>query len=179
MGEHQQTRRRLRADERALLDALVNECGPRLLAYVRRDYGYQFDAEEIVAETFCRAAANIETLKHCERSDLYLLTIARNLCRDRFRKPTEQNMPYQASDRPAEGVEPLESIAHQERRDALIAAVDDLPEVQREVVALRLATDLKFEEIAGLLDVPLGTVLSRMHSAVRRLKQQLRYSHER
>ena len=179
MGEHQQTRRRLRVDERALLDVLVNECGPRLLAYVRRVYGYQFDAEEIVAETFCRAAANIETLKHCERSDLYLLTIARNLCRDHFRKPPEQNMPYQSFNRPAKADEPLESIVHQERRNVLIAAVDNLSETQREVVALRLATDLKFEEIAGLLDVPLGTVLSRMHSAVGRLKQQLRYSHER
>jgi RNA polymerase sigma-70 factor (ECF subfamily) len=107
------------------------------------------------------------------------LTIVRNLCRDRLRKPPENHLSDRDSEHPADEVEPFESISHQERRDYLIAAVDDLPEAQREVVALRLATDLKFEEIAGLLHVPLGTVLSRMHSAVQRLKQQLRYSHER
>lgn len=178
MGVRPETRRPLTADERGLLDTLVRECGPRLLAYLRRTYGNRFDAEDIVAETFCRAAANIATLANCERHDLYLLTIARNLCRDRFRRPLRIISAEPILDCATDNSEPDESMVRSERRQALRKAVDDLPEAQREVVTLRLSTDLKFEQIAALLDVPLGTVLSRMHAAVQRLRKTLGYVHE-
>ncbi len=165
--------RRLTAEERALLDRLVRACGPRLLAYVRHVYRSRVDAEEIVAETFCRAADRMAALKACERPDLYLLTIARNLCRDRFRRPDEQNVADSVLERPAADAEPIESAVLLERRAALRAAIGELPETQREVLALRLSTDLKFEEIAEMLNQPLGTVLSRMHAAVERLRAML------
>jgi RNA polymerase sigma-70 factor (ECF subfamily) len=179
MGERPRTRRSLNADERALLDTLVQECGPRLLAYVRRVYGSRLDAEDIVAETFCRAAANVGALQRCERQDLYLLTIARNLCCDCFRRAGEHMLAHQRPDEPAHVSPPDESTTRREERNALLDAVDALPAAQREVVTLRLSTDLKFEQIAELLGAPLGTVLSRMHAAVRRLKQQLGCVHER
>ena len=165
-----QTGRPLTPDDRGLLDRLVRACGPRLLAYVRHVYRSRVDAEEVVAETFCRAAARIETLKSCRRPDLYLLTIARNRCRDRFRRPPEQNVADAVLDRPTTGADPHGQAIFAETRAALLAAVAELPESQREILALRLSTDLKFEEIAELLNVPLGTVLSRMHAAVERLR---------
>lgn len=166
-------RRPLNADERLLLDRLVRDCGPRLLAYVRHLYRNRFDPEEIVAETFCRAAANIETLRRCDRHDLYLLTIARNICRDLLRRRGETALTEAVSERAADDASPALRVVEDETRRALLDAVDALPEAQREVVTLRLSTDLKFEEIAELLKVPLGTVLSRMHSAVQRLRTQL------
>jgi len=168
-------RRPLDADERALLDALVRELGPRLLAYVRRAYGAALDAEEIVAETFGRAAANISTVRRCEHPELYLFTIARNLCRDQFRRHAATSALATVQDRAADALPADEAIDEVERRRALLEAVTALPDAQREVVALRLAGTLKFEEIAALLDVPLGTVLSRMHAAVARLREKLGY----
>ncbi len=159
--------------ERTLLEELVLEFGPRLLAFVRRSYGLMHDAEDIVAETFCRAAQNMAAVRASERRDLYLLVIARNLCRDRFRRRRPKAMsPEQLEEyvRPAEQDEPLEAT---EEKTVLRAAVARLPEGLREVVVLRLSTNLKFEEIAALLRIPLGTVLSRMHAAVQSLKETL------
>ena len=179
MGVRPGTRRPLSTEQRALLATLVRECGPRLLGYVRRTYGNRCDAEDIVAETFCRAAANFETLANCERHDLYLLTIARNLCRDRFRRRATAPAEEPLREFAARTLEPDEPILGAERRRALRQAVEALPEVQREVISLRLTAGLKFEQIAELLDVPLGTVLSRMHAAVQRLRQRLGCADER
>jgi RNA polymerase sigma-70 factor (ECF subfamily) len=132
-----------------------------------------------VAESFCRAAANVQALRQCDRHDLYLLTIARNLCRDRFRRRAVATDDEPLDDCPDDTPRPDESAEHAERRRKLIAAVEQLPEALREVVALRLGSGLKFEEIAELLGAPLGTVLSRMHSAVQRLRQHLGYDRER
>ena len=179
MDERPDSPRPLRADERLLLDTLVRDCGPRLLGYVRRTFGKRFDPEDIVAETFCRAAANIETLRGCERQDLYLLTVARNLCRDKLRRRRESPAGESLANRPADLPPPDQPASEAEQRRDLLRAVAALPEAQREVVTLRLSTGLKFEEIAELLGAPLGTILSRMHSAVRRLKEQMGYVHER
>ena len=53
----------------------------------------------------------------------------------------------------------------------------ELPESLREIVVLRLASGLKFEEIAELLHIPLGTALSRMHAAIQRLREMLGPGH--
>ncbi|MFH1747000.1 MAG: sigma-70 family RNA polymerase sigma factor [Planctomycetota bacterium] len=172
------TPRSLTGAERAQLDKLVHECGPRLLGYVRRMYARRIDAEDIVAETFCRAAANIETLNGCERPDLYLLTIARNLCRDFLRRRRETPAGDSLPDQPAAARQPAQCFASVEQQRAMLEGVEALPEPQREVVILRLSTDMKFEEIAELLQTPLGTVLSRMHSAVHRLKAHFGRDHE-
>lgn len=170
-------RRPLSAHERRLLEVLLSEVGPRLLAYVRRAFGSAVDAEEVVAEAFARAADNMEVLAHCERKDLYLLTTARNLCRDllRRRRPTGLS-DAQWRDCAGSLPRPEESLAAEEQRRRLAAAFGRLPECQREVVALRLSAGLKFSEIAELLEIPLGTALSRMHAALRQLRKELRHA---
>lgn len=159
--------------ERALLDALVRDVGPRLYAYVKRAFGRRVEADEIVAETFCRAAASIDRLRGHERQDMYLLTIARNLCRDRLRRPPPAALDEFRTDASARGSEPLAELIGQERLDALQRALAALPDSQREIVALRMSAGLQFEQIAELLQIPLGTALSRMHAAVQRLRDEL------
>ncbi|MCK4341722.1 MAG: sigma-70 family RNA polymerase sigma factor [Phycisphaerae bacterium] len=164
----------LTSAERGLLDELVRELGPRLLAYIRRVYGNEHDAEDIVAETFCRAARNITALQASNRRDLYVLTIARNLCRDGFRRQRPISLPHERlQQNPAPISEPSRMIVGDEQTQALRAAVAGLPENLREVVVLRFSGGLKFEQIAELLHIPLGTALSRMHAAVGRLRETL------
>lgn len=180
MGVRQRVRGSLVGDERALLDELVHELGPRLLAYVRRVYVDAHEAEDIVAETFCRAASNMKALSQSERRDLYVLTIARNLCRDRFRRQRIDYVPAERLEQqPGRLDRPDQTVAQDEQTHALRAAVAALPENLREIVVLRLSSDLKFEQIAELLGIPLGTALSRMHNATQRLKRALGVAHER
>ncbi|MFQ5807526.1 MAG: RNA polymerase sigma factor [Phycisphaerae bacterium] len=171
-------RQPLNADERALLELLLRDVGPRLFAYVRRAFGTWVDAEEIVAETFARAADNITAVRGCERKDLYLFTVARNLCRDAFRRRRPNTLPDgRLRDHPAATASPEESFADREARRRLLAAVATLPQPQREVVVLRLSAELRFEQIAELLQIPLGTALSRMNAALGHLRKELGYVH--
>lgn len=175
----------LTPDDRRLLERLLAELGPRLLAYVRQLAPHAQDAEDIVAETFCRAADNMAAVRATDRPDLYFLTTARNLCRDRIRR-LQTRIAHAELIRPALAVagdpraaEPAAAMQHEEDLRALRAAVAELPESLREVVVLRLATGLRFEDIAAVLALPLGTALSRMHAAVGHLRVKLGATHER
>lgn len=171
--------RPLNDSQRVLLDRLVRECAPRLMAYVRKLYGRGVDAEEVVAETFARATANIETLANVDRPDIYLLTVARNLCRDQFRRQRPEAISDErCNDLPHRHGSPAEIVGGVERQEALRSAVAALPDAFREVVVLRMTAELSFEEIAKLLHIPLGTALSRMHAAVGRLREALSESDE-
>ena len=178
MGANPQVKRPLSDDDRALLEGLVRTDGPRLLAYVRRAFG-SLDAEDVVAETFCRAAARIDGLRTCERKDFYLLTIARNICRDGFRR----RRPVPASQLvldslPSALSEPIEAVERAERRRLLSEALARLTDSQREIIALRFSAGLKFNEIATLLDIPLGTALSRAHAALGQLRERIGHAYD-
>jgi len=162
------------ADDRAWLDNLVRREAPRLLAYARRTWCDPSDAEDIVAETFCRAARNIRSVRASTRPDLYLLATARNLCRDRFRRRRPQLATSEVLEAWPDRDTPADDrVAQSEEQALLRAAVAELPEALREIVVLRLGAELTFEEIAEMLHVPLGTALSRMHAAVGRLRSKL------
>lgn len=180
MDEAPKSIRPLTADERVRLDALVHHVAPRLYAYVRRFHGPGSDVDEIVAESFCRAALNCDAVFRSDRPELYVFTIARNLCRDRIRR---RSIDYGADERLAELADaadgPGDELTTREQRRALGAAVADLPHEQREIVVLRLSGELRFEDIASLLGIPLGTALSRMHAAVQNLREQMGVQHER
>lgn len=69
--------------------------------------------------------------------------------------------------------EPSSRIDAKERAQALHEAIGKLPELEREVVILRLHEEIPFREIARIIDAPLGTVLARMHHAKQRLRTLL------
>lgn len=174
-----QNPRPLTADERSLLDGLVQTSGPRLYAYVRRTFGHCCDPDDVVAETFCRAAANVAGLRATNRPDLYLLTIARNLCRDAIRRRRPESVPDERLDRETSRArDTAESAGDLERAERVVQAVGELPDGLREVFVLRISGGLKFEEIAALLEIPLGTALSRMHSAAERVREKMGCTHE-
>jgi RNA polymerase sigma-70 factor (ECF subfamily) len=60
--------------------------------------------------------------------------------------------------------------AEDPRLENMRAAIAGLPEALRETLALRLRAELSYEEIAETLQIPVGTVRSRLHDAVRRLR---------
>jgi RNA polymerase sigma-70 factor (ECF subfamily) len=60
-----------------------------------------------------------------------------------------------------------------ERLAAVRAAIASLPEAQRETLELRLRNELSYEEIAAVLGIPVGTVRSRLHGAVKTLRDRL------
>jgi RNA polymerase sigma-70 factor (ECF subfamily) len=68
---------------------------------------------------------------------------------------------------------PGKTVLRRELSDAIRAALDTLPEYHREVILLREVEGLSYEEMAEVLDVPKGTIMSRLFHARRKMQEQL------
>jgi len=172
---------RAKAGDRRAFSILVER-------YMRRAYyaalglvGSQEDALDLSQEAFARAFRARETLDPDRPFYTWLYTILRRLCfnhiRDRVsrRRKLEVAAPWlvaAADARAAEG-SPERAAALAERRDRVRAAIETLPEREREALVLKEFEGLRYREIAALLDIPIGTVMSRLYSARQHLAQAL------
>ncbi len=139
--------------------------------------------EDLAQEAFARIFTKSDSFKHRARFSTFLWRIALNLCVDERRKAqrrpeTEVQIEGGAEDAltptpasPTAG--PAARAMKKERAEAVRAALAELPEQYRSVVVLRHYEGLKFREIAEVLDIPEGTVKSRMAEALTRLARLL------
>ncbi len=124
-------------------------------------------ADDLVVETFLRLHRHRDRWREGTLLRPWLFTIARNLARNRLRA------------RRLWGWLPLRSVREEpaappgadgEIRDRVAAAFAALPEAQREACSLRLLSELPVNEIARVMNVPVGTVKSRLFHGLRRLR---------
>ena len=78
-----------------------------------------------------------------------------------------------AYDPDGDAVSAISRLDAKEAREAILAAIGELAPQLREVVLMRVNSDLKFREIADITGLPLGTVLGRMNQASKKLKESL------
>ncbi len=145
-------------------------------------------SEDLTQDVFLRVVQNAADFKHEARFSTWLYTIARNLCIDQLRKLSHRRHP--SLDRPAggdpDGRPLVESIADKHPRASvertaastevaacIVAAVEGLPDDQREVFLLRQLANLPFKDIAQITGVGENTVKSRMRYALDRLQDAL------
>jgi len=151
--------------ERRQVEELYRAHGRPLLAYLARCLGSPQQAEDLLHETFVQALARLDRLAAAVSPASWLFGIARHLAlTTRRRRRPMQALP--------EAV-PAKSAEEDPRLEAMRAALARLPDVHREALELRLRHELSYEEIAEVLGVPLGTVRSRLHHAVRQLRAAL------
>jgi len=143
-----------------------------LARYLVRD---EHDAEDLVQDAYLRALRYFDSYRGGDER-AWLLTIVRRTCyswlrRRRDRAPaTEFDETEHGS---APGADPEVQVVEAGLRDVLSRAIDALPIEFREVVVLRDVQDLSYKEIAGILGIPMGTVMSRLARARRRLQAML------
>lgn len=154
------------SDALAQLEQLYRDLAPALLAYFRRQPRLQGSADDLLQDTFVRALRSLSRLQVSVSPRAYLFGIARHVGLDALRaqRPTEE-LP---ADWPDDTTRPAD-----DRLPAMRAAIAALPEFQREALQLKLQHDLSYEEIAEVLAIPVGTVRSRLHHAVARLRESL------
>lgn len=147
------------------LEQLYTDTGPVLLAYFRRQPAIAAAADDLLQETFVRALRAGPGLDRAVSPRAYLFGIARHVGLDALRRirPTEVFGDDIAAE-PAT-VDP--------RLELLRLAIAALPQSHREPLLLKLQQELSYEEIAAVLNLPVGTVRSRLHYAVTRLQQAL------
>ena len=101
----------------------------------------------------------------------WIFTIARNLRIDKLRRERAwQPLPEGHAETPSTDPAPDELVSEQERSDRVRAILADLPEDQLSVVTLSFLEGLSHSEIADRLDIPLGTVKSRMRLAYQKIR---------
>jgi RNA polymerase sigma-70 factor (ECF subfamily) len=141
-------------------------------------------AEDWAQEVFLRLVAHARTYVPRAKFTTYLYRIARNLWIDVLRerahrvRPASLDAPGADGEQqeawvPAASRQPAEALMRGEAADAVRRAIDRLPEELRDVVVLSELQGLRYAEIAEILGIPVGTVKSRMHTAVQRLKALL------
>ena len=74
---------------------------------------------------------------------------------------------------PSQLADPAQAAALNEQRTAVRSALASLPGRLRDAIVLQVFHELSYQEIAGVLDIPIGTVMSRIHNAKRRLRRRL------
>lgn len=131
------------------------------------------DAEDAAQEAFLIALDRLEECRNRERFAGWLLTIVRNRARNLLRRESLREtdaLPFDASS-PRAG--PDVDVERVEMREALVAALGRLSEVQRQIVLMHDLEGWKHREIAKKLGVPAGTVRSHLHYARKSLREQL------
>ena len=136
----------------------------------------QADAEDVVQEAYLRAFRFFAGY-HGGDSRAWLLTIVRNTSYNWLQQNRSQELAQPIDDQIdliESGVpNPETSLIQIENSQALRGALADLPIEFREILVLREFEDLSYKEIATIADIPIGTVMSRLARARRRLQQQL------
>jgi RNA polymerase sigma-70 factor (ECF subfamily) len=161
--------RRVRQGDTTAFTLLIQRHQGALVNFFRR-LGAHTEAEDVAQETFLRVWRYRMRYQPTAKFTTFLFTVARHAWADHLRR-------MQKRERIAERVEtetpPHDATAQNTARRRLDAqaALKVLPEKLRLVVVMSLYQGLKYEEIAAALDVPVGTVKSRMFLAMARLKE--------
>jgi RNA polymerase sigma-70 factor (ECF subfamily) len=136
---------------------------PRLRRLARALTGHVHDADDLVQVALERALARADQWRPDARLDAWVFQILRNAWLDELRARTRRSHVFA----PEEAGEHVGEMAMERQSDAMsvASAMATLPQEQREVVALVLVEGLSYRETAEWLDVPVGTVTSRLARA--------------
>ena len=165
---------RSQSGDRNAFSELVRSHSHGVLHVIYRMCGDMRVAEDAAQETFIRAWLQIRSYRAGTSLRSWLYRIAVNTAIDMLRKE-KRILPGAVEDleitEPGPGPEAL--LASSERTETVQQAVLDLPDASRAVLVLREYEGLSYQEMAEALDIPVGTVMSRLNYARKLLKERL------
>ena len=162
----------------AAFGGLVRKYQVRLCTSLTHICGSLDDAEDVAQEAFVQAYLKLRTFAGGSAFYTWLYRIAVNAAISRRRRRREQTSVD--SKREELGLEPLDSgeraderLLREERAVQVRRALDRLSDEHRTILVLREIDDCDYDQIAQILQLPVGTVRSRLHRARLQLKEQL------
>lgn len=167
----------IRGQELAL-EVLINRYKDKVYTAVYMLVKDKYLAEDIFQDAFLKMIKTIKEGRYAEQGKFlpWAIRVAHNLCMDHFRR-TKQQIPvtlpdgqdiavlFGAGDMASDGIE------RRQVHESVRKLVEDLPEEQREVIVLRIYSDLSFKEISELTGVSINTALGRMRYALINLRR--------
>jgi RNA polymerase sigma-70 factor, ECF subfamily len=166
--------------DRDAFASLLGRYQNRLYRYLLRWVHDPATAEDLFQQTWMRVIERIGRYDARRNFDAWLFAVARNIVIDylRRRRPASPEEPVGDSlpllDR-ISGNSPgaLDQVLRSERAELVQRALESQPPLYREILSLRFEEEMKLEEIADVLSIPLGTVKSRLGRALERLRGAL------
>lgn len=159
---------------------LVERYRRELFNFLARFTGDRALADDVFQEAFLQLHVSAESFDMSRRLKPWLFTIAANKAKDALRRrsrrsaaPLDATVGGEGDGRtyaallPADIPAPEEVASNRETKEVVEGVISEMPEHLREVLLLNYFHALAYKEIAELLDVPLGTVKSRLHAAVK------------
>ena len=184
MDEALKTQWRMAEQDQRISEAVERERA-RLRNFIRRRVADQGDAEDILQDVFYEFAAAYRMMKPVEQATAWLFRVARNRITDLFRRKkrearsepaaiAEDGETLQWEDLlPSPDAGPEAAFARRMLLEELDAALDELPDEQREVFIAHEMMGYSFKELAAQSGLSVNTLLSRKHYAVLHLRQRL------
>jgi len=179
---------RAQRGDHAAFRVLVERYQQRLYRLALRILRDEEMARDALQEAFLKVYASLGRFEGRSSFYTWLYRVVLNLCLDlrrrdrssRYVEWAEEHTPLSEgadpdSEEPLEGVSPspYHVLLRAELRGRLAAAIEELPEAARRTLLLREVDGLSYEEIAQVLEIPKGTVMSRLHYARRRMQKAL------
>ncbi|MEO3999965.1 RNA polymerase sigma factor [Mesorhizobium sp. CAU 1732] len=129
-------------------------------------------ADDLVQSACERALANAARYEPDTRFDAWMFRIIRNLWIDRVRREKTAGPTDDIDDRPdLAGISGVQVVEARSTMQSVSDAIDALPDEQREVLLLTCVEDVSYKDAAEVLGIPIGTVMSRLARARRRLAE--------
>lgn len=165
--------------DRASFRELMERYSQELVHFLTRFLGSRAAAEDVFQETFLQVHQSAETFDATRRFKPWLFTIAANKARDHHRRNTRRQAMSLSAAIGEEGEgqryvdlleadlpSPDEPLADAERSRLVRGAIDSMPVHLREILLMSYFQRMSYNQIADSLEIPLGTVKSRLHTAV-------------
>ena len=155
---------------------LIERCYPRIRRAAMLITGNASDAEDLAQETFLQAMRSWHRFDRRCRVETWLYAILVNLDRKRRRgyaRSWRRLVMWFARRDEQEATSPETVVELGERKESLWNAVSALPDPQRQAIVLRFAEGLSYEEVAAVMNCPIGTVKSRLHHGLAALKKNV------
>jgi RNA polymerase sigma-70 factor (ECF subfamily) len=149
------------------------------------------DALDLSQEAFLKAFRNIKNFNEDSLFSTWLYKITTNLCTDHYRKQSNLKVTTIDSEFQNENGEPIQKMVLQsnfkdpessylqkELRELIISLLNKIPIESKTIIVLKDIHQFHYQEISKILDIPLGTVKSRLNSARKTLQKILKENHE-
>ncbi len=161
---------RCRKGDELAWEHLVQRYQARVCGVAYTYTGSEEEALDVAQEVFVRVWKRLDTCRDPERFAAWLLSIARNACLDHLRRrkarPPAQDLPAdEMFDLSDGGDRPDADLERDDQRHVLEVALQQMSDINREAILLKDIQGLPLEEMANMLDLPLGTVKSRCSRA--------------
>ena len=172
----EEARDRVRFEEDAL------ELADQMYRVARRLVGSKEEAEDLVQDTYARAFRSWRSFTPGTNLRAWLFRILTNLNIDRGRRdqrapdmqPIEESDYYLYNRLEENGAaEDVDEVVERLSQDSIVQALSAVPHNFRDVIVLVDIGDFSYQDAAQILDIPVGTVMSRLHRGRRLLKQEL------